>query len=135
MRAAFKERSVVMLWIVIFILVVAWVGYLAFGKPKVTGEITTGVEIVKTENVQQIEMYKKYLISYAFKAQDNNKFYLKYYTYDNMTPVDERKLDLTREQYNKLLEGNKYWFEVKYSKKDDRSGSIKEIFTDDPARR
>lgn len=123
-----------MLWIVIFILVVAWVGYLAFGNPKSSGMIASA-EVVKADSIEQIEIYKKYHLPYGFKIQEENKFYLNFYTYENMTPVDERKLEITREQYNKLVEGNKYWFEVRYSKKADRTGIIKEIFTDDPARR
>ncbi len=134
MRASFKERSFVLLWLVTFVLVVSSLAYMAFAKPKSSGMLTSGVRIVEKDNLEQIELYKKYQ-SYAFKVKDNNKFYLRYYSMENKAPV-ESKFELTSEQYNKLVEGNEYWFMVKFSKNGDtNSGTIKEILSENPARR
>jgi hypothetical protein len=137
MRASFKDRSIVILLLLIFIFVVSALVYFISAKPKTTGILTSGTEIIKIDNLQQIEINKKYGTPYALKVQDNNKYYLRYFAYENSKPsTTESKLELTKEQYNKLVEGNKYWLKVKFSKADDTSsGIVKDIFTEDPTRK
>jgi hypothetical protein len=95
----------------------------------------TGAQLIKTDNTEQIEIYKKYQTPYALKVQDNNKFYLRYYSYENNAPI-ESKLEVTNKQYNKLVEDNKYWFMIKFTESGDQSnGTIKDIFTQDPVQR
>jgi hypothetical protein len=135
LKPSFKEKSAVLIWLLIFVLLVSTLVYFIFAKPKTTGMITSGVQIVKADSVDQIEIYKKYQTPYASKDQDNNKFYMIYYFYEGNKLV-ESKLEVTSEQYDKLIEGNKYWFMVKFSKTDDiSSGTIKDIFTEDPTKR
>jgi hypothetical protein len=137
MKASFKDRSIVILLLLIFIFVVSALVYFISAKPKTTGILTSGTEIIKIDNLQQIEINKKYGTPYALKVQDNNKYYLRYFAYENSKPsTTESKLELTKEQYNKLVEGNKYWLKVKFSKAGDTSGGIvKDIFTEDPTRK
>ena len=137
MKASFKDRSIVILLLLIFIFVVSALVYFIFAKPKTTGILTSGTEIIKIDNLQQIQINKKYGTPYALKIQDNNKYYLRYLAYENSKPsATESKLELTKEQYNKLVEGNKYWLMVKFSKAGDASsGIVKDIFTEDPTRR
>jgi hypothetical protein len=108
--------------------------YYTFGNPKPTGMLTPGVQIVKTENDKQVEIYKQYKTPYAVKIQDSNKFYLKYYGYESNKPV-ESKFEITSQQYNNLIEGKEYWLKVQFTKKNDyTSGTVKEILTEDPVK-
>jgi hypothetical protein len=135
LKVSFKEKSALLIWMLGFVIVVSYLVYFAFAKPKAAGMLTSGVQIVKADNVQQIETYKKYNSAYALKIQEDNKFYLKYYYYENNKPI-ESKLEVTSEQFNKLNADNKYWFMVKFAKIDDyRSGTIKEIFKEDPTQK
>ena len=134
MMTSFKDRGVVTLLLVVFILVVTFLVYNTVVKPKETGMLTS-VEIIKDDNAQQIEIYKKYHTRYAFKIQEDSKAYLRFYSYENNILI-ESKLEVTDEQFHKLVEGNKYWIEVKYSKKIDTSNGILEaIYTEEPMRR
>jgi hypothetical protein len=137
MKASFKDRSIVILLLLIFILVVSALVYFNFAKPKTTGMLTSSTEIIKLDNLQQIEINKKYGTPYAFKVQDNNKYYLRYFAYENSKPsTTESKYELTKDQYSKLVEGSKYWFMVKFSNADNtRDGIVKDLFTEDPAKR
>jgi hypothetical protein len=135
LKVSFKEKSVLLIWMLGFVIVVSALVYFVFAKPKAAGMLTSGVQIVKADNVQQIETYKKYNNAYALKIQEDRKFYLKYYYYENSKPI-ESKLEVTSEQFNTLTEGNRYWFMVKFAKIDDyRSGTIKEIFEEDPTQK
>lgn len=134
MKPSSKDRMKLLLILIVFLLVLSAMVYMIFGKPKLSGMTTSSTKIVKVDNVQQIELYKKYTEPYAIKVQENNKFYLHYYYYNNSVPY-ESKLDLTIDQYNKLVEDNEYWFDVKFSKLDDRTnGTIKKIYTENPMR-
>lgn len=96
--------------------------------------LTPGVQIVKTENDKQVEIYKQYKTPYAIKIQDSNKLYLKYYGYESNKPV-ESKFEITSDEYNKLIEGNRYWLKVQFTNKNASAmGIVKEIFTDDPSK-
>lgn len=132
MNPSSKDRMTVLIILVVFLLVLSVMGYGIFGKPKVAASYIPFTTIVKADNLQQIERYKKYSTPYAIKVQGNNVFYLKYYDYENSVP-NESKFELTADQYNKLVEGEQYWFYVKYSKTGDRSsGSIKTVYTEKP---
>ena len=134
MKPTSKDRMLVSLIVVVFLLTVCGTGYVIFGKPKVAGAITGSTKMVKIDNLQQIELYKKYITSYAIKVQENNKFYLEYHSYENSVPY-ESKFDLTADQYKELVEGKDYWFKVKYSKIGDKTyGNIKMIYTENPVR-
>jgi hypothetical protein len=134
MKPSSKDRITVSIILVVFLLVLSFIGYVIFGNPKSSGMTTSHTNIVKVDNIQQIELYKKSNDTYAIKVQENNKLYLKYYSFPNNVPY-ESKYDLTIEQYNKIVEGDDYWFEVDYFKKGDSSkGIIKEVYTENPAR-
>jgi hypothetical protein len=135
MKSNSKDRMVVSLIAVVFFVTVCGLGYMLFGKHNPTGMFTSYTRIVKVDNLQQIELYKKYTTVYAIKIQENNKFFLEYHGYESNVPY-ENKFDLTADQYNKIVEGNDYWFQVKYSKTgSETDGSIKKIYTEDPMRR
>lgn len=87
---------------------------------------TNSVKIVMTDDEQEIEKCKKYNMSYAFRINEDGKYFLKY---------DNGKHNLTKEQYNKLAEGNSYFFNIKYNSSKDTNGVVKEIFTENPVQR
>lgn len=136
MKPNSKDRIKLLLIIIVFLFALSVVGYM-FGyafypNKKTSGECTGATQIVSTENVQVIERNKKYNEWYAIKAQENDKYYLKFYKSDTGV-YRECKYDITMEQYNKLIEGNTYWFSIKYSKlDDDTNGIIKQVYTDNP---
>lgn len=132
MKPSSKDRITVSILLVVSLLVILAMGYMVFGKPKVSGMTTTSTKIVKVDNLEQIERYKKYIDTYAIKVQENNKVYLKFYSYENSVSY-ESKLDLTLDQFNKLVEGKEYWFEIELLKTGDKTnGTIKKIYTEDP---
>jgi hypothetical protein len=132
MKPSSKDRMTVSIILVVFLLVLSAIGYGIFGKPKVAGGYISDIKIVKADNLQKIELYKKYNTPYAIKVRENNEFYVKYYDYENNVP-NESRFDLTADQYNKLIEDSEYWFDVKYSKIGDTTeGIIKKIYTEKP---
>jgi hypothetical protein len=132
MKSSSKDRIKLLLILIVFLLVLTVMGYMIF-NPKVTG-MTASAKIVKVDNAQQIEFYKEYTKPYAIKVKENNKFYLKYYSYGNNVSY-ESKFDLTTDQFNKLVEGTDYWFDIKFSKRGDKTkGIIKKIYTENPMR-
>ncbi len=135
MRVSFKEKGGLLIWLLGFIVVVSALVYFVYARPKTTGMLTPAVQIVKVDNLQQIENYKKYNTPYAIKTQDNNKFYLKYYYNEENKPV-ESKLEITSEHFNILTEGNKYWFMVMFANSDDStSGTIKDVLAENPTKK
>jgi hypothetical protein len=135
MKTSFKEKGVVICWLIGFIVVISLFGYFIFAKPKTSVMLTSGVEIVNLDDMKQIETSKKYKIPYAFKLIEEGKFYLRYHYNENNVPV-EIKLELTNEQYNKLFIGNKYWLMIRYSRNSNgNTGRIENISTEDPMRK
>lgn len=132
MKPSSKNRMTVSIILIVFLMVLSAIGYTIFGKPKDTRMLTVSTKIVKVDNIKQIELCKKYNYTYAIKVQENDKFYLKYYSYENNVPYDS-KFDLTTDQYNKLVEGDEYWFDVDFSKAGDKTtGTTKKIYTENP---
>lgn len=133
MKPNSKDRLKVFLIFAVFLLVVSIIGYGILGRGKVSG-MTTPANIIKAEDVQQIEQYKKYLNPYAVKVQEDSKYYLKFYGFDDGA-LYETKVQLKTDQYNSLVEGKSYWLDIKFSKTDDvKNGTLKKIYTDDPHR-
>lgn len=135
MRAAFKEKSFVALWVIITLLIVSTLGYFALAKPKSSG-MTFGAEVISIEDTKQLDILNKYKTPYAFKVKDNDKLYLRYFYYENNASVPkESNFEISKDRYDKLKEGNKYWFTVKFSKANDESkGIVTELMTENPAR-
>jgi hypothetical protein len=130
MKPSSKDRMTVLIILGVFILVLAGMGYVIFGNPKITGIKTAPTVIVKADDLQQIEMYKKHIVRFAIKVHENNEFYLKYYAYDYDVPY-ESKFILNADLYNKLVENKEYQFKVKFTKHGDRSnGTIQLIYND-----
>lgn len=135
MKPSSKDRIKLSVILIGFLLALSAFGYMIFGKHKTAGEYTSA-RIVKAENIQEIELNKKYHEFYAIKVQENDKFYLKYYRYDENNVPYESKYELTSDQYSKLVENNQYWFNIKYSKLDDNTkGIIAGIYTDNPVQK
>lgn len=134
MKPNSKDRLKVSLISIVFLLALSAIGYmvcsLILGNLKKSGMYTPMTYIVEADNVQQIEHYKVNSQYYAIKVQENDKFYLKYNSRSS-----ETKLDLTSEQFNKLVEDKVYYLKISLSKAgDEANGILQEIFTEDPLR-
>lgn len=135
MRAVSRDR-VKLLFISIALLAGLFIiGNLAFGKSKATGMYTSGVKVVKVDDTEAINMSKKYGTAYAHKVKENNKFYLKYFRIED-SQTKECTYTLTNEQYEELVEGKEYWFNIEFDKPDDDgSGKVKTVYKEDPMRK
>ena len=131
MKSNSKDRVLVSLIAAIFIVTVFGIGYLFFGKSKVAGLYTTPTVVVESSNSSQIELYKKHNTVYAVKDEG----YLKYYWSDGGTPT-ETILVLEAVEYNKLVQGKTYWFDIDLTISGDlTSGAVKSVYTEDIMRK
>jgi hypothetical protein len=131
MKSNSKDRVLVSLMAAIFLVTVFGIGYLLLGKSKVTGLYTTPTVVVESSNSSQIEQYKKYSTVYAVKDDG----YLKYYWSDGGNPT-ETILVLEAVEYNKLVQGKTYWFDIDLTISGDlTSGSVKSVYTEDIMRK
>lgn len=135
MRAVSRDRFK-LLFISIALLVGLFViGNLAFGKGKITGMYTSGTKVVKIDDTEAINMSKKYSTPYAHKVKENDKFYLKYFGLENGQPKNGT-FTMTSEQYEELVEGKEYWFNIQYDNPDDDSlGKVKTVYKEDPIKK
>jgi len=131
MKSNSKDRVLVSLIAAIFLVTVFGIGYLFFGKSKVSGLYTTPTVVVESSNSSQIELYKKHNTVYAIKDEG----YLKYYWSDGGTPT-ETILVLEVVEYNKLVQGKTYWFDIDLTISGDlTSGAVKSVYTEDIMRK
>ena len=131
MKSNSKDRVLVSLIAAIFIVTVFGIGYLFFGKSKVAGLYTTPTVVVESSNSSQIELYKKHNTVYAVKDEG----YLKYYWSDGGTPT-ETILVLEAVEYNKLVQGKTYWFDIDLTISGDlTSGAVKSVYTENIMRK
>jgi len=131
MKSNSKDRVLVSLIAAIFLVTVFGIGYLFFGKSKVSGLYTTPTVVVESSNSSQIELYKKHNTVYAVKDDG----YLKYYWSDGGTPT-ETILVLEVVEYNKLVQGKTYWFDIDLTISGDlTSGAVKSVYTEDIMRK
>ena len=131
MKSNSKDRVLVSLIAAIFIVTVFGIGYLFFSKSKVAGLYTTPTVVVESSNSSQIELYKKHNTVYAVKDEG----YLKYYWSDGGTPT-ETILVLEAVEYNKLVQGKTYWFDIDLTISGDlTSGAVKSVYTEDIMRK
>lgn len=131
MKSSSKDRVLVSLIAAIFLVTVFGIGYLLFSKSKVAGLYTTPTVVVESGNSSQIELYKKHSTVYAVKDEG----YLKYYWSDGGTPT-ETILVLETVEYNKLVQGKTYWFDIDLTISGDlSSGSVKSVYTEDIMRK
>jgi len=131
MKSNSKDRVLVSLIAAIFLVTVFGIGYLFFGKSKVSGLYTTPTVVVESSNSSQIELYKRHNTVYAIKDEG----YLKYYWSDGGTPT-ETILVLEVVEYNKLVQGKTYWFDIDLTISGDlTSGAVKSVYTEDIMRK
>lgn len=131
MKSNSKDRVLVSLIAAIFIVTVFGIGYLFFSKSKVAGLYTTPTVVVESSNSSQIELYKKHNTVYAVKDEG----YLKYYWSDGGTPT-ETILVLEAVEYNKLVQGKTYWFDIDLTISGDlTSGAVKSVYTENIMRK
>jgi hypothetical protein len=127
MNSNSKDKVLVSLMAAIFLVTVFGIGYLLLGKSKVAGLYTTPTVVVESSNSSQIEQYKKHSTVYAVKDDG----YLKYYWSDGGNPT-ETILVLEAVEYNKLVPGKTYWFDIDLTISGDlTSGAIKSVYTED----
>lgn len=135
MKSDSKIRIKLLLIAMVFVGVLAFFGYMIWEKPK-TITYTSAIKIVDVNNKEDIAKYEKYKNPYAYKEKENNQFTLKYHDYIYpLKPIDST-LILTSEKYDEIVEGNDYWFKIKFYTPDNSGiGIVKKVYTDDPARK
>lgn len=135
MKSSSKDRIKLSVIAFFFLLGILAIGYMIWGNSPTTGMYTGMVKIISVDNTEDINRYKKYKTSYAYKVNESDEFLLKYTTYDINHTINST-LTLTSEQYNELVEGEYYWFKIKLSKPNDISdGIIESIYTDSPTQK
>ncbi|WP_291573859.1 hypothetical protein [Clostridium sp. UBA4548] len=135
MRAVSRDRFKLLFISIALLAGLFIIGNLAFGKSKATGMYTSGVKVVKVDDTEAINMSKKYGTAYAHKVKENDKLYLKYFGLENGQPKNGT-FTMTSEQYEELVEGKEYWFNIQYDNPDDDSlGKVKTVYKEDPMKK
>ncbi|MGV8979966.1 hypothetical protein [Clostridium sp.] len=125
MKSNSKDRIVVSIIAIVFLVTISSIVFLTFGPNKVVEFYTAGTLIVASNDSQQIKICKRSNAVYAIKG----KGVLKYYGL-GADISSETTLELDTEDFNKLVDGKTYWFDVKLKKADDMSiGVIKKVYT------
>ncbi|MBZ9632902.1 hypothetical protein [Clostridium sp. FP1] len=125
MKSNSKDRIVVSIIVIVFLVTISGIAYLTFGPHKVKGIYTAGTLIVASNDSEQIKICKKNNAAYAIKGNG----VLKYYGL-GADISNETTLELATEDFNKLVDGKTYWFDIKLKKADDMSiGVIKKVYT------
>lgn len=130
MKENSKDRIRVTLIILVFLVFVSIIGIgvggaLGLIKTEPTGMLTSPVVVVDQRDTERIDSLKKHG-SYAFKAKEDNNFYLEYFTKENDKPI-EYKIKLSEKEFNSISIGKTYKFDVKFDKEDSNKGKIKAI--------
>ncbi|WP_040194178.1 hypothetical protein [Clostridium culturomicium] len=124
MQSNTKDRIKVIVFGSVLLIGLAIIGYMFFGKSGTAEVYTNLVKVVAADDLQEIEECKKYNMSYALNIKEDEKYFLEY---------DNGKYKLTEDQYNELIEGKSYFFNIKYtSSKNTSSGIVKAIYTQNP---
>lgn len=127
MQSNTKDRVKVIILGSVLLTGIAIIGYMFLGKSGTAEVYTNLVKIVAADDSQEIEECKKYNMSYALNVKEDDKYFLEY---------DNGKYKLTEEQYNELIVGKAYFFNIKYtSSKNTSSGIVKAIYTENPIQR
>ena len=126
MKSNSKDRIVVSIIVIIFLVTISSICFLILGRHKATGVYTGGTMIVEVNDSEQIKICKRSNAPYAIK--DNG--FLKYYGLGTDI-YKESILEMETEDFNKLVEGKIYWFDIKLKKADDKSiGVVKKVYTE-----
>ncbi|WP_017414905.1 hypothetical protein [Clostridium tunisiense] len=135
MRAVSRDRFKLLFISIALLAGLFIIGNLAFGKAKITGMYTSGTKVVKVDDTEAINRSKKYNTPYAHKVKENDKFYLKYFAFEGGQPKNGT-FTMTSEQYEELVEGKEYWFNIEFDKPDDDgSGKVKTVYKEDPMKK
>lgn len=127
MKSSSKDRLVVGAIFLVFILTVSVIAYSIFGKNKLGGIYTSGTLIVAESDSEQIKICNRSNAAFAIKDSGS----LKYYGLES-DMSKEKIFVLKSEDYNKLVEGKTYWFDVRLKKADDMTSAvIEKIYTED----
>lgn len=122
-----KDRIKVASLGILLLVGLLFIGFMIFGKPSPSGQITSMVKIIAADDTERIDTCKKNNTAYAHKLKENDKFFLEYHS------KDTEKYTLTKQQYDKLDENEYYYFKIKFSSsKDTSSGTVKSIYTKNP---
>ncbi len=130
MKSSPKDRVKLLLTVFVCLFVLIGIVYVLWsGSSITTGMYTSRVKIINEDNVDAINKYGKYTAPYAYKVKD--KSFLNYTYCDNEKTI---ALTLTNEQYDDLVEGNYYWFNIKFPDSDNNhsEGTIRNIYTHNP---
>lgn len=135
MNSSSKDRIKLSIIAFFFLLVLFGIGYMTWGDTKTTGMYTGMVKLVNVDDTEGINKYKESKTSYAYKVIENDKFLLKYTTFD-IDQIINSTLTLTNSQYNELSDNEYYWFKIKFSNPDDpSSGTVQSIYTESPTQK
>lgn len=127
MKPSSKDRLVVASILLVFILTVSAITYFMLGRNKVGGIYTRGTLIVAASDSEQIKICNRSSAPYAIKDSGS----LKYYGLGTDMST-ENIFILETEDYNKLVEGKTYWFDVRLKKADDMTSAvIKKVYIED----
>lgn len=135
MKSSFKDRLTIISLIVIFVAIIATMGYVGLSKHKPTAMLTNEIIVVDRGNSAKIEQLRNRPQDYAFIVQDNENLYLNAFRYSStQNSFLESKFIIPSEQLNELSVDKSYWFNVKLSDSDDsENGTISKIYTSNPA--
>ncbi len=127
MKENSKDRIKVTLIILVVLTFVSIIGIglggaLGLIKTKPIGMFTGPVVMVDEKDTERIDSIKKHG-SYAFKVKEDNNFYLKYFSKENDKPI-EYTIKLTEKEFNSIVIGKIYKFDVKYDKEDSNKGKL-----------
>ncbi|MBU3146017.1 hypothetical protein [Clostridium sp. CF012] len=126
MKSSSKDRLVVASILLVFILTVSAMAYIMLGRNKVGGIYTGATLIVAASDSEQIKICSRNSNPYAIKDSGS----LKYYGLGSSIST-ENIFALETEEYNKLVEGKTYWFDIRLKKADDMTSAvIKKIYTE-----
>jgi hypothetical protein len=130
MKSNSKNKLIVAIIVIIFLGTISSISFLILGRDKVRGLYTGGTLIVALNDSQQLEICKRSNSVYAIKGNG----VLKYYGLGTDIS-NETTLEIKTEDFNKLVEGKTYWFDISLKKENDMStGVIKKVYTESRGR-
>ncbi|MBZ9689571.1 hypothetical protein G9F72_025175 [Clostridium estertheticum] len=119
MKSSSKDRLVVAAILLVFILTVSAIAYFMLGKNKAYGIYTRETLIIAASDSEQIKICNRSNAPYAIKDSGS----LKYYGLGSGMST-ENIFVLKTEDYNKLVEGKTYWFDIRLKKADDMTSAV-----------
>ncbi|WP_138203623.1 hypothetical protein [Haloimpatiens lingqiaonensis] len=131
MKSEIKYKSLVVLIIVIPILFVSYILYGIFGPPKTSETITGSVVLIEKDNKEEHEVMKKRKSPYSYKEKDGENYYIIINSIESNS-YKKCLVSCTKEQFQKLIVGENYYYHVKYARGDETKANLQEATTYNP---